>query len=204
MAQQLEMQTKVCSTCKIEKPFTQFSKHKGKPNNLRYSCKKCNNKESENFRQANPDYAKNHYEKNKTTILARQKLWHLQNKEKVKPVKQKYYKNNRDKIKEYQKQWLQNNHDKNRAKRARRRVAELGAKTFVITQKEIKKLYNTKCVYCSSVQNIELDHIIPLSRGGNHSAGNLVSACRTCNRSKGFKTITEWRLAKDRNTHGTK
>lgn len=49
------------------------------------------------------------------------------------------------------------------------------------------------CFYCGSTEGpFELDHIIPWSRGGDHSVENLVVACRPCNRSKGAKTLEEW------------
>lgn len=45
-----------------------------------------------------------------------------------------------------------------------------------------------RCVYCGSslgLENATLDHVIPLSRGGTHNPGNLVSACQPCNQMKG-------------------
>jgi len=50
----------------------------------------------------------------------------------------------------------------------------------------------TKCVYCCSEENLEWDHIIPLSRGGPDTPDNLVRACANCNRSKGSKTPSEF------------
>ena len=40
-----------------------------------------------------------------------------------------------------------------------------------------------RCVYCATPLGLEaatLDHVIPLSRGGNHAPGNLVAACVDC------------------------
>lgn len=41
-----------------------------------------------------------------------------------------------------------------------------------------------KCVYCSATQNIEIDHIIPVSKGGISEINNLQTLCRVCNRKK--------------------
>lgn len=52
-----------------------------------------------------------------------------------------------------------------------------------------------RCRYCGrSLYNTiyEIDHVIPLSRGGSNLPDNLVVACRPCNRSKQSKTPSEW------------
>jgi len=41
-----------------------------------------------------------------------------------------------------------------------------------------------KCVRCGSQQNLEYDHIIPVSQGGSNTARNIQLLCETCNRKK--------------------
>jgi len=52
-----------------------------------------------------------------------------------------------------------------------------------------------RCVYCSATAT-SIDHVIPRSRGGDHSWDNVVSACHRCNHVKADKTLKElgWRL----------
>lgn len=48
------------------------------------------------------------------------------------------------------------------------------------------------CVYCASTNDLTTDHLIPVSRGGDSSADNVVLACKSCNSSKGDKGVFEW------------
>ena len=49
------------------------------------------------------------------------------------------------------------------------------------------------CVYCGQTAGpFHLDHVVPWSRGGEHSVENLVVSCPSCNLSKKDKTLKEW------------
>lgn len=50
-----------------------------------------------------------------------------------------------------------------------------------------------KCAYCgASDVSLQLDHVIPQSRGGSDHPENLTPACKPCNTSKGAKLLGEW------------
>ena len=51
----------------------------------------------------------------------------------------------------------------------------------------ILKRFNNKCNYCKSLENLEIDHIIPVSKGGKADEINLQVLCRSCNRKKSNK-----------------
>jgi 5-methylcytosine-specific restriction endonuclease McrA len=53
--------------------------------------------------------------------------------------------------------------------------------------------YDGKCAYCGSSGRVEVDHRIPLSRGGTNSIDNVLPACGTCNRMKAQLTEGEFR-----------
>ncbi len=49
------------------------------------------------------------------------------------------------------------------------------------------------CQYCGKKNcALECDHIFPIIKGGSHEYENLITACISCNRSKGNKTLSEW------------
>ncbi len=49
------------------------------------------------------------------------------------------------------------------------------------------------CVYCGDNEGgLTVDHLLARALGGNNSAFNLVTACRTCNLSKQDKSIRSW------------
>lgn len=49
------------------------------------------------------------------------------------------------------------------------------------------------CVYCGHHIPTEIDHVIPVSRGGLSEPGNLEPACERCNGEKLDFTVDEWR-----------
>lgn len=51
------------------------------------------------------------------------------------------------------------------------------------------------CTYCGQGGHLECDHIVPVSAGGSDKDDNLTTSCRKCNRSKGSKSLKEWRPA---------
>lgn len=64
-----------------------------------------------------------------------------------------------------------------------------------LTRREIFTRDNHTCQYCGAVGgDLTVDHVIPRSRGGEHTWENVVTACRPCNHRKGGKTLQEARL----------
>ena len=49
-----------------------------------------------------------------------------------------------------------------------------------------------QCVYCGSSENLTLDHIIPITKGGSDDQDNLACCCKCCNSSKNDKLLSEW------------
>jgi hypothetical protein len=47
------------------------------------------------------------------------------------------------------------------------------------------------CLHCGTPENLTVDHIIPLSRGGTNDFGNLQTLCKPCNSRKKNKMPIE-------------
>lgn len=55
------------------------------------------------------------------------------------------------------------------------------------TQWWMRKIHNGVCHYCNKEvgrDDLTMDHIVPLSRGGKSTKGNIVAACKECNSKK--------------------
>lgn len=65
--------------------------------------------------------------------------------------------------------------------------------SFPVAKRErIYERDNFQCVYCgeNDVALLTLDHVAPISKGGDHHDDNLVTACRACNNDKA--DLTTW------------
>lgn len=57
------------------------------------------------------------------------------------------------------------------------------------------------CFYCGTnylnpFDNLVIEHVVPLARGGTNEIENLVPACSNCNFEKGLLLLNEWRVAR--------
>lgn len=57
--------------------------------------------------------------------------------------------------------------------------------------KQLLVKYKFKCVKCQSKENITIDHITPVSKGGSDDPSNLQILCKPCNSKKGTKIENE-------------
>lgn len=80
---------------------------------------------------------------------------------------------------------------KSNAYRARVRHAE-GRFTSAEWLRLVER-YEGKCAYCGEGGPLEVDHRVPLSRGGTNAIDNLLPACRSCNGRKHQLTEAEYR-----------
>ncbi len=84
-------------------------------------------------------------------------------------------------------------------RRAQREQAEICDFTYAQWLAKLKE-YDNHCAYCDNkFRQLEQEHIIPLSKGGNHTASNIVPACRSCNVRKRNSVGKYFPIQRDRN-----
>jgi 5-methylcytosine-specific restriction endonuclease McrA len=77
------------------------------------------------------------------------------------------------------------------------RQSWLKTRVRYIPSKLRKAILNSgPCIYCGDPHPVEVEHIIPVARGGLSVWSNLAPACYGCNHSKSDQLVNEWRIAR--------
>jgi 5-methylcytosine-specific restriction endonuclease McrA len=127
--------------------------------------------------------------RNAEAVRAKQDAWYCANAERL-----------REKAKVNGKAWRQANPDKNAAKernrRARRRSAKGSHTADDISAIRIAQKDQCACCRVKLRGAGDVDHIVPLFKGGSNWPSNLQILCEFCNRSKGSKDPIEFMQAR--------
>lgn len=189
---------KKCSKCGELKSTKMFSPNRRVSDGLKSHCKKCCAENSKKYYLANKDarkeYNKKWYQENPGKAKAARDNWRSNNYDKAIASSRNWRSKNLDAARQASRNWSGLNKDKRNAYENSRRTRMLSNGVYVISYKEIKKLYTSPCFYCGSLFDITIDHIVPISKGGHHSIGNLASACKSCNSSKKDKLLIQWKM----------
>lgn len=121
--------------------------------------------------------------------------YYLANQEHLKAESKRYRLRHLAAVKDRMRRWRAANPDKLRAAGARRRARKASAPRNDLTAaqwREIQAAYDYRCVYCPPTcwrcqrkkHALTQDHIMPLAKGGSHTADNIVPACAACNQTK--------------------
>lgn len=183
---------KWCPKCEQWKPYSEFSRDRATKDGYRGRCKTCD-KATYERRRANPE--------KREADHARQKRWYEANKErhraKCRRNMQLLLAHDPDRQRQYDRKWYRKrglasnrsyreaNRDRFRGYWALRRARKRGAQIETVDRAAIIARDDQTCYLCgrylTDPDDITLDHVVPLSRGGAHAATNLRVACRECN-----------------------
>ncbi|MES2531944.1 MAG: HNH endonuclease signature motif containing protein [Pseudomonadota bacterium] len=154
------MLEKPCSTCQIDKPLSEFYTDNRRPDGRASRCKLCHRK----VQRHNPKTQRAWYQKNRERLLDQAREYRAKN------PGHGYLR---------LKQWRHRNVDACRAQdrqyKALRDSPDLRLATIA---------RDGSCLRCGSVDDLCLDHILPISMGGITSFDNLQTLCQSCNLRK--------------------
>jgi 5-methylcytosine-specific restriction endonuclease McrA len=127
------------------------------------------------------------------TGAERSKRWRERHPDRAKNVQRAYLilhpEQRRDTVRRYR----ERNLTAERLRILANRVKSRGGAVYVIAGRDLRRLANAGCAMCGSRDRTELDHVIPISRGGHHGIGNVQVLCFTHNRGKQAMFLTEYR-----------
>jgi 5-methylcytosine-specific restriction endonuclease McrA len=131
------------------------------------------------------------YNKENPEVLARaQKKWYDNG---GKDVRQAWRENNRERWNELVREWRRANYDpaQNAVQGNKRRAMLKAGGTFTKDEwLSLCEAYGMVCIKpdCDNT-DLTVDHVVPLSNGGTNTIDNIQPLCKSCNSSKGAKTI---------------
>ena len=209
------METKTCNKCKTPKPTTEFNKNNQQVDGLTGACKTCLSvirkawNHAYNLTAKARETARRYYysERGQAAKRAYRARYELtpEQRERYRLAGRKHEREARYKARRARydqsakgkamKAGIDGRYrrtDKGRfAKRKTeiKRKHQIAATDCTLTRgqwQEIKARFGHACAYCNrQMERLEMDHVKPLSKGGAHTAENIVPACRTCNAKKG-------------------
>lgn len=164
---------KICIRCEKEKEVEDFYKHLKTKDGRNSWCKECCKSYAYNYDKLRPD---------------RWKDWCNKNQEKQKLARKRWRKNNKERVRL----------EKRKSEAKRNALKRLCKEHFTINDVlELLELQGNKCYYCGvSLKEYQIEHKIPISRGGENGRENICMSCSSCNRKKHTKTEREFLNAK--------
>ncbi len=192
-----------CKVCRSQYKKQYINANREKINESNKEWRKAHPEKSaisiKNWQSNNPDRVK---EINRRSATKRRdqriidsREWRKQNGDRIKKSWQEYRKVNGDQLKETRRKYEEKYPEKIRAGKHTRRTKILGLDSKIDANyiKFLKIAQGMKCNYCNQTMNkYQIDHIVPIARGGDNKNENLQLLCAPCNRQKGAKTDNEY------------
>lgn len=82
-----------------------------------------------------------------------------------------------------------------REKSKRRKAQDCGQTPMQIPVSALRQRFinfNNCCAYCGTDGDMQIEHVVPISKNGAHDIGNIVPSCMSCNLSKRSQDMEKW------------
>lgn len=129
------------------------------------------------------------YARNKEKQRAQMAAYQAANPERAR----EYRKENRERRVRQTLEWRQANRDRSREHSRRAKTKRRGCTPTEEANEYDRILRLDPCCYCGAPTE-QVDHIVPIVRGGGGDWDNLTAACTRCNASKGAKPLLHFLL----------
>ena len=190
------MDTYVCSACHETKPIACFYRDRSQSNGHTSRCRSCLQAIKKSRRLANlahhRAYGRAYFHRTREKAHARSQRYHAEHADAICARKRAQRLNDPQHVRAIALAARQRNPEESAAKVMRyyvRRNHGTGNDVTAEQWKEIKAAFDYRCAYCGrKMRALTMDHIIPLSKGGLHTASNIVPACKSCNSKKGERS----------------
>lgn len=126
---------------------------------------------------------------------AKNKKYKERSADKIRSYNSEYWAKNKDALKERGKRYCKENLEYFRAKGHERRARQACGGTHSKDDvADIMAMQRNRCAYCKAdiSSSYEVDHIVPLVKGGSNKRSNLQCLCASCNRRKSAKDPVVW------------
>lgn len=177
------MDEKKCSKCGEMKPPTEYYKDKSRHDGLARLCRQCDSARARKWRDANADRQR-----------LNQRQWRMENADRDRERKRAWERENPDKHYAHTTAYHRANPHVAWASRYRDRARRVGVDPVVerFTKAEVIDRYGDSCHYCETGGFEQIDHYVPVSKGGPHTLDNVRPSCAGCNQGKSDMTADEW------------
>ncbi len=159
----------------------------------RYCCvQHRKNAASARHRERNPNYYRDLYQTPDRRQYMRDR--YETNKDKILEYNKQYMKEHAEYYRAMSREWFKANPEKHRTYQANRRARKAGnpGSLRIDPAETLRLLRKGRCFYCLDFfKELQLDHVVPLTREGRHAPGNLVPSCAPCNSTKRANLIIE-------------
>lgn len=178
-AQLLAEGKRFCPCCKEIKTLDNFTKNKARKDGFKVYCKACQKAKREETREYNIAKSREWREANPERFAEKRDAWMQTHPQSKNPTRKNWEKANTLKLREIKKRY-----------KLRREGWEVGQVDYL----EILIRDNFVCHICGTdvePDDIHFDHVIPLSKGGQHSTDNIHVAHSRCNIRKSNKILED-------------
>jgi 5-methylcytosine-specific restriction endonuclease McrA len=134
------------------------------------------------YKETHPEYFKHHYAKHRERRQQESLAWYHANAERAYEARKKYVAANRERARV----WGRRSANKRRALKKHAFVETVDPRTVFARDNGICGICKIRVDHMSPW---EIDHIVPICKGGEHSYANVQLAHRKCNRSKAAKVL---------------